>query len=240
MKVFAHRGFSGKYPENTLLAFQKAAEVGADGIEMDIHLSKDGQLMIIHDELLVRTTGKSGRVSDYTSQELTTINAGKTFEDTFGMTPIPRFEEYCEFLQTNTLVSNVEIKTNNIYYPQIEEKALAAIRHYHLEDRVIFSSFNWLSVTRIKQLDKTVPCGLLYGDVSMRNIGTLARVCGIEYCHPCITLVDDELVKDCQKQQVGLNVWTVNEHKQVEKLKSWDVASVISNFPDMCLDLLGK
>jgi glycerophosphoryl diester phosphodiesterase len=238
MKVFAHRGFSGKYPENTLLAFQKAAEVGADGIELDIHLSKDGQLMIIHDELLVRTTGKNGKVSDYTSHELTAINAGKTFKDSFGMTPIPRFEEYCEFLQTNMLFTNVEIKTNNIYYPQIEEKALAAIRHYHLEDRVIFSSFNWLSVIRIKQLEKAIPCGLLYGDVSMQNIGTLARTCGIEYCHPCIDLVDDELVKNCKDQQVGLNVWTVNDPKQIEALNHWQVASAISNFPDMCLDLL--
>lgn len=240
MKVFAHRGFSGKYPENTLLAFQKAAEVGADGIEMDVHLSKDGQLMIIHDELLARTTGKEGKVSDYTAQELASINAGKTFADAFGKTPIPRFEEYCEFLQSNALISNVEIKTDNTYYPRIEEKTLEAIRHYHLEDRVIISSFNWLSVARIKQLEKDIRCGLLYGDFTVRNIGALARTFGIEYCHPSITLVDDEMVLECRDQQVGLNVWTVNKPEQIEVLKHWNVAGAISNFPDMCLNVLKR
>ncbi|AEV29666.1 glycerophosphoryl diester phosphodiesterase [Sphaerochaeta pleomorpha str. Grapes] len=240
MKVFAHRGFSGKYPENTLLAFQKAEQAGADGIEMDVHLSKDGQLMIIHDELLARTTGKEGKVSDYTSRELSSINAGKTFADSYGITPIPRFEEYCEFLQSNTMISNVEIKTDNTYYPRIEEKALEVIRHYHLEDRVIFSSFNWLSVARIKQLEKAIPCGLLYGDSSVRNIGALARTFGIEYCHPSIALVDDEMVRECREQQIGLNVWTVNTPEQIEALRHWNVAGAISNFPDMCLDVLKR
>ena len=90
MRVIAHRGWSGKYPENTMLAFRKAVEAGCDGIELDVHLSKDGEVMIIHDEALKRTSGMNGAVSEWTRSELEKISAGKTFNDDYGFTPIPR------------------------------------------------------------------------------------------------------------------------------------------------------
>ena len=108
---FAHRGFSGRYPENTILSFSKALEVGVDGIEMDVHLSRDGELIVIHDEALKRTTGMDGFVKDYTRAELEKINAGKTMNDEFGFTPIPSFEEYLDFMKDRPETTNVEIKS---------------------------------------------------------------------------------------------------------------------------------
>ena len=97
MKVFAHRGFSGRYPENTMLAFEKAVECNADGIELDVHLSKDGEVMIMHDEALKRTTGRPGIVSDYTRAELERIGVGKNEEGEWNEQPtIPSLEEYLE------------------------------------------------------------------------------------------------------------------------------------------------
>ena len=142
MKIIAHRGFSGVYPENTMLAFRKAIEIGADGIELDVHLSKDGQVMIIHDEALKRTTGLDGVVSDYTRAELEKISAGKTKNDEFGFTPIPSLEEYLAFMaEHKDKFTNIELKTAPVYYPEIEEKTLELVRKFDLEKNIIDSSF---------------------------------------------------------------------------------------------------
>ena len=129
--IYAHRGFSALYPENTMLAFRKAAMAGADGIELDVHLSKDGEVMIIHDEKLGRTCGLDGVVSDYTRTELEKINAGKTKDERFGFTPIPSLDEYLEFAKEEGIVTNIELKTAPVSYPDIEEKVLALVEGLH-------------------------------------------------------------------------------------------------------------
>ncbi|MDY4610959.1 MAG: glycerophosphodiester phosphodiesterase [Sphaerochaetaceae bacterium] len=240
MKVLAHRGFSGKYPENTMLAFQKALEAGADGVELDVHESSDGQLVVIHDELLVRTTGREGSVSDFTLKELTGIKASKTMEDRFDAC-IPSFEEYCDFASKNRMLTNIEIKTNRSWYRAIEKKTVEMVHAFHLEDRVIFSSFNWLSVVRVNELAPEIPCGLLYeGQQAVRHLAYQAKDLGLRYLHPDFTLLDDEAVAECGATGVGLNVWTVNDRERMSKLMEWKVDGVISNYPDMCLQMLGR
>ncbi|MBQ3729591.1 MAG: glycerophosphodiester phosphodiesterase [Spirochaetales bacterium] len=239
MKVFAHRGFSGKYPENTMLAYRKAIEAKADGIELDIHESSDGQLVIIHDEKLVRTTGRDGVVSDYTLKELTSTRASHTFDDAYDVT-IPSFEEYCDFASKGSFVTNVEIKTNNIWYQDIERKAVDMIRAFGLEDRIIFSSFNWISVMRAKQIAPEIECGFLYCDNKHIHLAGQAREAGIQYIHPDFKLLDHGIVSDCKDHGIGVNVWTINEEDQMRQLIKWDVNAAITNYPDMCLRLLGR
>ena len=111
MKNFAHRGFSGKYPENTMLAFQKAYEAGADGIELDVQLTKDGQVVVIHDEKVDRTTNGTGLVRDYTLEELRKLDASYIYTGEMGFNPIPTFEEYCAWVAGTDLVTNIELKT---------------------------------------------------------------------------------------------------------------------------------
>ena len=96
---FAHRGYSGKYPENTMLAFRKAAEAGADGIELDVQLTRDGEPVIIHDELVDRTTDGTGRVKDFTLAELQALDASYIYTGQYGRNPIPTLREYCEFVK---------------------------------------------------------------------------------------------------------------------------------------------
>ena len=98
MKNFAHRGFSGKYPENTMLAFRKALECGADGIEMDVQLTKDGELVVIHDERVDRTTNGTGNVRDYTLEELQKLDASYIYSEEVGFQTIPTFDEYCRWV----------------------------------------------------------------------------------------------------------------------------------------------
>ena len=142
MKVMAHRGYSGVYPENTMLSFREAVKVGCDAIEMDVHETRDGRLVVIHDERLDRTTDSSGRICDHSFAELQQVNAAARFAGKYAPEHIPSFDEYCEWASGESVGHNIEIKTDKIYYHDIERKIWATIERYGLEKKVMFSSFN--------------------------------------------------------------------------------------------------
>lgn len=238
MKIIAHRGFSGVYPENTMLAFRKAIEIGADGIELDVHLSKDGQVMIIHDEALKRTTGLDGVISDYTRSELEKISAGKTKNDEFGFTPIPSLEEYLAFMaEHKDKFTNIELKTAPVYYPEIEEKTLELVRKFDLEKNIIYSSFNWLSIERMQRLGTISETGLLFSGMKLYNQAHIIKSLGINYFHPDFNDLTDEIVKSYLDNKVGLNVWTVNEIEDMKVCLSWNIDGLITNFPDRAISI---
>ena len=238
MKIIAHRGFSGVYPENTMLAFKKAIEIGADGIELDVHLSKDGQVMIIHDEALKRTTGLDGVISDYTRAELEKISAGKTKNDEFGFTPIPSLEEYLAFMaEHKDKFTNIELKTAPVYYPEIEEKTLELVRKFDLEKNIIYSSFNWLSIQRMQRLGTISETGLLFSGMKLYNQAHIIKSLGINYFHPDFNDLTDEIVKSYLDNKVGLNVWTVNEIEDMKVCLSWNIDGLITNFPDRAISI---
>lgn len=238
MKIIAHRGFSGVYPENTMLAFKKAIEIGADGIELDVHLSKDGQVMIIHDEALKRTTGLDGVISDYTRAELEKISAGKTKNDEFGFTPIPSLEEYLAFMaEHKDKFTNIELKTAPVYYTEIEEKTLELVRKFDLEKNIIYSSFNWLSIERMQRLGTISETGLLFSGMKLYNQAHIIKSLGINYFHPDFNDLTDEIVKSYLDNKVGLNVWTVNEIEDMKVCLSWNIDGLITNFPDRAISI---
>ena len=152
MKVMAHRGYSGAYPENTMLSFREAVKVGCDAIEMDVHETRDGRLVVIHDERLDRTTDGTGRICEHTFDELRQVNAAARFAGKYAPERIPSFDEYCEWASGETVGHNIEIKTDKIYYHDIERKIWATIERYGLEHKVMFSSFNHFSLRRILEI----------------------------------------------------------------------------------------
>ena len=237
MRVFAHRGYSGKYPENTMEAFRGASAAGADGIELDVQLSKDGQLVIIHDETLDRTTTGKGYVKDYTLSELKQLDAsGKLFS---GL-QLPSFEEYCEWVKNTPLITNIELKTSIVYYEEIEEKTAEMVKAFRLEDRVIFSSFNHLSIVRMKQLLPECPVGALVEHDDLQNVGYYCSKFGFEYYHPDGSLFTKENMENCREHGVGVNVWTVNDLKMFENMADWGVDGVITNYPKVLAELLHR
>ncbi|MCB7319318.1 glycerophosphodiester phosphodiesterase [Lacrimispora sp. 210928-DFI.3.58] len=238
MKVMAHRGYSGKYPENTMLAFQKAAELGVDGIELDVQMTKDGKVVVIHDERIDRTTDGMGYVRDYTYEELKKFNASKVKGDQFGFQPIPSFEDYCRWAKDYSFFTNVELKTGVFYYAGIEEKTLEIIKAYGLEDRILFSSFHPMSIARLKELAPEIPCGALVGDHGLGNAGFFCKRYGFEYYHPDIAALDDEAVRECKEHGIGINAWTVNDLAGLEKLYEWDCEGIITNYPGVPLEWL--
>ncbi|MFA6681500.1 MAG: glycerophosphodiester phosphodiesterase [Sphaerochaeta sp.] len=229
MLTYAHRGFSGEYPENTMLAFKKAYETGCEGIELDVHLSKDGHLVVIHDETVDRTTDRTGFVRDFTLRQLQEINAGteEAFEG------IPSFEEYCIWVKDLPLITNIEIKTNRYYYPGIEEKVLEMVGRYQLKQKTLVSSFNHASLWKIKSLDPDFKCAMLLNSKSIGNIGPYAKAMGMEFFHPDGTTLTPDEVKECHEQGIMVNVWTVNDMALLKRVINFGVDGIITNFPDM-------
>ena len=232
MKNFAHRGFSGKYPENTMLAFRKALECGADGIEMDVQLTKDGELVVIHDERVDRTTNGTGYVRDYTLDELRKLDASYIYSDKVGFQTIPTFDEYCQWVSGTPLVTNIELKTGVYPYPGIEAKVLPVLQRYHLEEKVIISSFNHESVLRMKALAPDLKYGLLT-ETWLINPGAYTESVGVQCYHPYYGRLTAEPVAEIKSHHIEINTFTVNDEASVKQLRDYGVDCVIGNFPDM-------
>lgn len=234
MKVWAHRGYSGRYPENTMLAFKKAVEAGCDGIELDVQLTKDDVLVVIHDETIDRVTDGVGRVNAYTYEELKKFNAAKNFPEVSRFECIPTFEEYCTWAAANGVVTNIEIKTGRYYYEDIEKKIVEMVARHGLTDKVLYSSFNHMSLVKVKELDPDAQCGALLSEVGMGNAGYYCHSKGFQWYHPGYKGLTRELVDNCKKYGVGINVWTVNTMEELEQLDLWECEGVITNYPAVC------
>jgi len=236
-KNFAHRGFSGKYPENTMLAFEKAIEAGADGIELDVHLTKDGELVIIHDEAVDRTTNGSGLVADFTLAELKKLDASAAFRGVYGINRIPTLEEYFELVKDTAIVTNIELKTGVNPYPGIEEKTLAMIDKFGLRERIIISSFNHYSVMKFKSLAPEMICGFLEESwiIDMAGYG---KKYGVECLHPIFNAVTEEYARAAHEAGLLINTWTVNTKEDMELMIQRGVNAIIGNYPDLCREVI--
>ena len=237
MKNFAHRGFCGKYPENTMLAFRKALEAGVDGIELDVQLTKDGHVVIIHDEKVDRTTNGKGLVVDYLLEDLQKLDASSIFTGQMGFNPIPTLREYFELVKDYPIVTNIELKTSVNEYPGIEEKVLELIREFKLEDRIIISSFNHYSVKRMQAMAPELGYGLL-SDTWILNAGAYTKAHDVACYHPSVRQMKQEIVDELKANGRIINVWTVNTEEQIRDLYHKGIDCVIGNFPDLTARVL--
>ena len=236
--VWAHRGASGYAPENTLAAFQKAVDLGADGVELDIQLTKDDQIVVIHDETIDRNSDGKGWVKDYTLEELRAFNYNRTKPE-YKHADIPTMREVFELLKPTGLFINIEIKTGVVFYEKIEEKILALTKEMGMEDRVCYSSFNHYTVTRIHELKPDAEVGFLYADgpIDMPSYGVKH---GVNALHPALyNLQYDGFVKECKEKGLKLNVWTVNERPYMEMCCQYGVDAIITNYPDIAKEVVG-
>lgn len=183
MKIWAHRGCSQRYPENTLLAFEKAVEIqNLTGIELDIQLTKDGHLVVIHDERVDRTTEGIGFVRDYTLAELKKLHI---YADINPSQEVPTMEEVLDLTEPRCKAGmkiNIELKTNVYPYPGIEEKIVELIHRRGLQGNIVYSSFYTLSLEKIRQLDSQAEIGILDSKVS--ECLFKLKGCGANALHP--------------------------------------------------------
>lgn len=302
----AHRGYSGKFDENTMLAFKKAIEYKADGIETDVQMSKDGVLILIHDETLDRTTNGHGFVKDYTLDELkifrtksvprvqalkndaleemehlkereayvdkfqtseeegkknfsnvsdlNTHNKNKSkigeytkeeieyFKNKDGE-EIPTLRELLEiFSQSDLQILNLELKNSVIEYDGLEEKVLNIVDEFNLRDRVIISSFNHLSLKKIREIEKQrnksdenadnhkkIALGALT-ETTLINVPKYLQAISAEYYHPYFpSILNEKYMQGIKKAGIKVNTYTVNETVDMKKVINKGVDSIITN-----------
>ena len=181
-KIYAHRGASGYAPENTLRAFALAADMGADGVELDVQISKDGRLVVFHDDELSRLTGFTGSVADYTYAELCRMPVIHAVDAT-ERDVAPLLEDVLALLRERGLSVNIELKNSRAAFPALEEKTLEAVEKAGMREKTIYSSFNHYSLLKVRRLDPNAVCGLLY-DAMLYQPWDYARQLGVQALHP--------------------------------------------------------
>lgn len=164
--IFAHRGNKAYYPENTMAAFKSALDLHSDGIELDVHLSKDGQLMVIHDETIDRTTNGVGKIKDMDVEQLKSFSAGLWFADRFENEKIPTLNEVFELLKEENFSGtlNIELKTDIEAYPGLVDKVLQLEKDFQPSWNIVYSSFNLYTLLEMHQKDATKQLAFLMED----------------------------------------------------------------------------
>lgn len=230
--IYAHRGASAYAPENTLAAFRLALEQGADGIELDAKLSADGEVVVIHDQTVDRTTQGKGRVNQLALSELKKLDAGSWKGDAFTGEKIPTLAEVFASVG-GKLKINVELTNYSSPQDGLPEKALALVQEYHLEDSVLFSSFLLSNLAAVRRVWPEAPVGILAdpGLKGLRNRSKLSREISPDYLHPYFLDVSRRLVEREKAAGRLLNVWTVNSLIVMRKLIRFGVAGIITDDP---------
>ncbi len=234
--IYAHRGASGAYPENTMISFKKGAEYGATGIELDVQLTRDNHVVVIHDETIDRTTNGKGWVSQYTYEELKNFDASYKFKKKVGFCSIPLLEEVLQWLKATQLNVNIELKNNLLPYVGLEEGVINLIRFYELEQRTVISSFHHDSVERIKYLASDIEVALLI-HYKMTEPWKYAKRLGIKTIHPNYKLVDREMATMCKKHQINLRPYTVNNPQDIKRMIYYGCQAIITDYPERVVNL---
>ena len=234
MLIYAHRGASAQYPENTMLAFEKAVEMGAAGIETDVHLSRDGQLVLCHDETIDGTTDRSGWIARLTYDELLRADAGVRRGAQFAGQRIPLLRDLLKLARESGIALNLELKNYVLDYPDLERLVIEEIRKYLRPERVLLSSFRHLSLVRAKQMASETPTGLLYG-CDLYRPAEYAAACGANALHPDYTMLSAETMREAKRAGLQVNVWTVDDPADMLRMRDMGVDVLMTNRPQTCL-----
>ncbi len=227
--VFAHRGDSLHAPQNTLAAFALAAEHGAQGIELDVQLSSDGRLVVIHDETVDATTDGQGEVAKMTLAQLKQLDAGGWFSREFAGERIPTLDEVFAVVGDKLLI-NVEIKASA---PGIESAVADCIHRHAMDSRILVSSFDRAVLSRCRGV-MTLPLAYLHGSPEIATIDDMPT----EALHPWHELVDAGYMRRAREMGCHVNTWTVNDPARACELKLLGVNAIITDDPAAILAAL--
>lgn len=229
MRIWGHRGASHDAPENTMEAFKLAIDQGADGIETDVHMSKDGVLVLMHDEAVDRTSDGHGYIKDLTYDTLKGLNCNNHMEG-YDFCEIPTLEKLLALVKKTGIEVNLEIKTDVFLYPGIEEAVVAMVKDYGVESQVYYSSFNHYSLLKVKELVPEAKIGLLFQATTI-DPWNYGKALGAQALHPYYPSLQcaDYLTK---AHALGLEVrpWTVNDVDLMKTLKQNQCDVIITNF----------
>jgi glycerophosphoryl diester phosphodiesterase len=235
---YAHRGFSGEYPENTMLAFKKAVEAGCDGIETDVQLTKDGVAVLCHDETLDRTTKGKGLLSKYTYSELCDLDAGIKFGKKFKGEKIPTLDELLLLCKNNNILINIELKNGIVMYDSLEKIVIDKVIKFNMLDKCILSSFNHYSMVACKEINPEIKTGLLY-TAGLYKPSIYGKYTGADALHPFFySVLHKEVVDDIKSANLKINAYTVDEEAHMKALINLGIDGIITNYPNRLAAIL--
>lgn len=231
MQIIAHRGFSGRYPENTMLGFKKARDLGVDGFEFDVQLCRDDTPVVIHDETVDRITNGSGKVADFTAQELKKFVVGRGER-------IPTLAEVlAEFSKGPRLV--IELKCyQEKEYRRLVVESLKIIKKYHPIKSPLICSFHWETLQYLRQKDKDVAIGILHLKKTTEQVLAIAQAIQARALCTNVGELNSEIKEIAVANKWELFVWTVNNKAQAQKCRDLQVTAMIGNYPDLLMRYL--
>lgn len=236
MLTVAHRGASGYAPENTIASFDKAIELKADFIEIDLQLSKDGQLVVIHDDSVERTTNGKGNVRDLTYHELRNLDAGTWFHESFSGEKIPTFDEVLDrYVERCGLL--IELKSPALY-PGIEQKVADVLSSRGLignrQSNVIIQSFDTNSMKLFRQISPAIPIGVLvkFTPRGISNAQLADFKSYADYVNPNKRLVTKKLISRIHEQNMKIIPYTIRDRKTAQAFMQLDLDGITTDYPD--------
>ena len=255
IQVVGHRGASGYAPETTIESYRMAIQMGADYVETDVHRSRDGVLVAIHEAEITRTTNGKGFVADHTLAELKTLDAGSWFNDAFpekarpdyiGLR-VPALQEIIDVVQESNAGLLIEIKDPERYQPlavsyqqsaiSLESALLSLIHSSHMENRTRVLSFSADSLRKIKELDATVPTVFLVAKPDRNPVQATLEIpadeLGILYSQ-----ATSALVEEAHRSGMPVSVWTVDNPEDMKRMIALGVDRITTNYPDRLIRLL--
>lgn len=237
-KVISHRGGANRYPENTLAGFRRTVEIGADGVEFDVHRCSSGELVVIHDDDLQRTTNGVGLVKEASYSEIERLSAGKWFAPEFAGEHVPLLSEVLEVLDDKILI-NIEVKNTPIGYPGIEHDLLEALDGYKHRANVVVSSFDHHFLRRLHGLDNSISIAVLAAAM-LDNPAEYASRFDAKYYINAFDCLLPEAVQEAQEAGLFVGVWTLNHPRDWAEAVRFGVDGIYTDDPEALQDWLSK
>lgn len=239
--ILAHRGDKTHAPENTLPSFAQAIQKGADGVELDAKLTSDGNVIVIHDSTVDRTTNGSGKISTFSLEEIRKLDAGAWFNEKFAGTKVPLLEEVFETVGRDKVI-NIELTNYSTPRDGLTQKVCELVRKHNNQRQIILSSFFASNLKIAAQVLPEVPRGLL---AMPGLIGLWARSFGFMFgdyqaLHPHISSTSREQMQRAHRLKRRVHVWTVNTPEEIHRLKDWGVDGIFTDDPATAVQALGR
>ena len=234
--IFAHRGASAHAPENTIAAFELALAQQADAIELDVKLSSDGRVVVLHDATVNRTTNGTGRIQNYSLQDLKKLDAGKSFSEQYSGEKIPTLDEVFEAVGKRTFI-NVELTNYKTPRDHLVETVCMVVKKHNIQKRILFSSFFASNLSKARSYLPDVPGGLL----ALRGfLGSWARSFGFVFgkyaaLHPYLSDMSQQQVARVHRLNRRIHVWTVNQEEEMRRLFAWGVDGIFTDDPQLAV-----
>lgn len=232
--IFAHRGYSAFYPENTMLAFMEAERIQIDGLEFDVQLTKDRIPVVIHDFTLDRTTTGKGKVREHTFKEIKSLSAGKWYSEKYDAEKVPSLEEVLAWAKTTSLTVNIELKS----YPKdrdiLRKKVITLIEKYQMNDRVIISSFDHKLIYKIQRTKLELETAIIVESGLVNPLDYIQTV-GVSSFHFYYPSMCGEEVNQLLNKGINMRTFTVNSIEQMKECYRWKCSGIFTDDPKLAL-----